>query len=39
MGQAWAKRLIELLLAAGHEVAAAGAPLSAERIASLSHGL
>ena len=34
MGQAWAKRLIELLLAAGHEVAAVGAPLPAERIAS-----
>jgi transposase len=33
MGQAWAKCLIDLLVAACHEVAAAGAPLSAERIA------
>lgn len=32
MGQAWAKRLIDLLLAARHEVAAAGGPLSADRI-------
>ncbi len=31
-GQAWAKCLIDLLLAAGHEVAAVGAPLPAERI-------
>jgi transposase len=33
MGQAWAKCLIDLLVAACHEVAAAGAPLHAERIA------
>jgi transposase len=33
MGQAWAKCLIDLLLAACHEVAAAGAPLPGERIA------
>jgi transposase len=33
MGQAWAKCLIDLLLAACHEVAAVGAPLPAERIA------
>jgi transposase len=33
MGQAWAKCLIDLLVAACHEVAAAGAPLPAERIA------
>ena len=33
MGQAWAKRLIEMLVAACHEVSAAGGPLSADRIA------
>lgn len=33
MHQAWAKRLIDLLLEVGHEVTAAGAPLSRERIA------
>jgi transposase len=33
MGQAWAKCLFDLLLAACHEVAAVGAPLPAERIA------
>lgn len=33
LGQAWAKCLIDLLLAAGHEVTAAGAPLSVERVA------
>ena len=33
MGQAWAKRLIDLLVAACHAVATAGAPLPAERIA------
>jgi transposase len=33
MGQAWAKCLIDLLLAACHEVAAVDAPLPAERIA------
>jgi transposase len=33
MGQAWAKCLIDLLVAACHEVATAGAPLPAERIA------
>ena len=33
LGQAWAKCLLDLLLAACHEVAAAGAPLPAERIA------
>lgn len=33
MGQAWAKCLIDLLVAACHEVAAAGAPLPSERIA------
>jgi transposase len=32
LGQAWAKRLIDLLRAAGHEVAAAGAPLTTERL-------
>jgi transposase len=33
MGQAWAKRLIEMLVAACHEVSATGGPLSADRIA------
>jgi transposase len=33
MGQAWAKCLFDLLLAACHEVAEVGAPLPAERIA------
>jgi transposase len=33
MGQTWANRLIELLLAACQEVTAAGAPLAPERIA------
>lgn len=33
MGQSWAKCLIDLLLAACHEVAAVGAPLPAERMA------
>lgn len=33
MGQAWAHRLIELLVAACHEVTAAGGPLTPERIA------
>jgi transposase len=33
MGQAWAKCLIDLLVAACHEVATVGAPLPAERIA------
>jgi len=33
MEQSWAKRLIDLLLAAHHEVAAAGGPLTADRIA------
>lgn len=33
MGQVWAKQLIELLLAAHREVATAGAPLTADRIA------
>jgi transposase len=33
MGQAWAKRLIEMLVAACHEVSATGGPLNAERIA------
>jgi transposase len=33
LGQSWAKRLIDLLLAACHEVAAVGAPLPAERLA------
>ncbi len=32
-GQTWAKGLIDLLLAAGHEVAAVGAPLSTAHIA------
>jgi transposase len=33
MGQAWAKRLIDMLVMACHEVAAAGGPLAADRIA------
>jgi len=33
MGQAWAKRLIEMLVAACHAVTAAGGPLTAERSA------
>jgi transposase len=33
MEQAWASRLIDLLIAACHEVAAAGGPLNADRIA------
>ena len=33
MGQAWAKRLIEMLVAAAHEVAASGGSLAADRIA------
>jgi transposase len=33
MGQAWAKRLIEMLVAACHEVSATGGPLTADRIA------
>jgi transposase len=33
MGQAWAQRLIEMRVAACHEVAAAGSPLSADRSA------
>jgi transposase len=32
-GQAWAKRLIEMLVAAAHEVAASGGSLAADRIA------
>lgn len=37
MGQAWAKRLIDLLLAAGREVAAVGNPLPVERIVYFRH--
>ncbi len=33
MGQAWAKRLIEMLVTACREVAAAGGPLAADRLA------
>ena len=35
MGQAWANRLIEMLIAACHQVTAAGGPLAADRIAHL----
>ena len=35
MGQAWAKRLIDLLVGACHEVTAAGGPLRPERIAHI----
>jgi transposase len=39
LGQAWANGLIDLLLAARHEVAAVGAPHPSARIAQLSHRL